>query len=488
MGLLDNMRQYFPALVRKPKTAVVLDGPQLLLGKLAGVRTMSPYPKANAANLRRWAKTNEFLRTAINRRKQQIAQAKWRLVRRDKPNDPPDATVEKTVRDLFDNVNPKRESFRSLMDQVIEDLLILDAGCIEKEKNLGGKIVNLWAVNGATILPDPQWDGSDPKASRYYQLVVGQPPIGLRNDQLIYMMSSPSTHSNIGWSPVETLVRIIRAELCGEEYNFEMIQRYGPRGIIDLGAGTSEQDRDAFRDYWEAEIEGTQAVAIVNRPDVGGDKGGGVTFVPLTVDDFEKRLAYMKWLATKIAAVFQMDLLVFNLSDAIHKGIGKALTARTDEGANALARLIAEFITREIVWDIDPSHDHIFEFDDLNDRDALAQAQIDQINMDSGVTFPNEVRARDGKDPVAWGDEPYPGQTTAQVEIEGEEPAGDDELGDPADAEEPGNPEKRFAASTVPFVVRTRRGRRTFARRFTQSWHAKPHGSTKPSTRSKPNS
>jgi hypothetical protein len=485
LGILDNVRRLIPGVQKKQQSAIVLDGP-LLLGKLAGVRTMSPYPKANSANLRRWARTNEFLRTAINRRKQQIGQANWKLVRRDKPNQPPDPTIEKTVRDLFDNVNAKRESFRSLMDQVIEDVLILDAGCIEKEKTLGGNIVNLWAVNGATILPDPQWDGTDPKAARYYQLVVGQPPIPFRNDQLIYIMSSPSTHSNIGWSPVETLVKIIRAELFGEEYNFDMIKRYGPRGILDLGPGATEQDRDAFREYWSAEIEGTEALAIVSGTgDLDGK--GGMKFVPLTVDDFEKRLAYMKWLATKIAAVFQMDLLVFNLSDTVHKSVGKALTARTDEGANALARLVAEFITREIIWEIDPTHNHKFEFDDLNDRDALAQAQIDQLRTSIGATFPNEIRARDGLDPVPWGDEPWPDTTMADMEIEGEEET-DDQQGETEDPNEPGSGKKRFAASAVPFVVQMKRVRRRSTRRSKASWHARPPASTAPSTTPKTDS
>lgn len=489
MGLVDNVRRLLPGVRKAAKTQPVLDGSQLMLGKLAGVRTMTPYPKTNAANLRRWAKTNEFTRTAINRRKQQIAQASWRLVRRDKPNDKPDPAVEAIVQDLFDNVNTKNESSRSLMDQVIEDLLILDAGCIEKEKTNDGRIVNLWAVNGATILPDPTWDGSDPSKPRYFQIVPGREAIQLRNDQLIYIMSSPSTHSNVGWSPVETLVRIIRAELFAEDYNYDMITRFVPRGILDLGFGVTDEQRDAFREFWSSEIEGTEALAVINRPEnlaSANSSAAGVKYIPLTAEDFEKRLAYQKWLATKTAAVFQMDLLVFNLSEAVHKSVGKQLTARTDEGANALARLIAEYITREIIWEIDPERNHRFEFDDLNDRDALAQAQIDQINMNIGVTFPNEVRARDGKDPVDWGDEPYPEQTSAQVEVEGEEAPADDNLGETEDPDEPGNKEKRFAKGAVPFVVRITSGRRRSVRSSKTSWHARPRASTSPSTRPKP--
>lgn len=479
MGWLDKTRRVIADITKGSKTQPVIDGSRLVMGKISGMRSLTPGPKVNASQLRRWARTNEFVRTAINRRKQQIAQASWRLVRRDKPNEPPDPAVEKAVTDLFDMVNSKGDSFRSLMEQTIEDLLILDAGVIEKEKTLGGKIINLWPVNGATIAPEPTWDGSSPTEPRYFQIRVGQEPIGLRNDQIIYMMANPSTHTVTGWSPVETLVKIIRAELFAEDYNFEQIQRYGPRGLLSLGPGVSNTDRDAFREYWSSEIEGTEAIGIIN----GGsaESKTGPTFIPMTVDDFEKRLAYQRWLATKTAAVFQMDLMVFNLSEAIQKSLGKALTARTDEGANALARLVAEHLTREIVWEIDPTRNHRFEFDDLNDRDALAQAQIDQIYTAIGVTFPNEIRARDGKDPVEWGDEPWPDQTSALMTVDGEDPENEDGLGE---TDDPGK--KGFAARAVPFVARTRRVKASSTRDSSASWQRSRAASTPPSTPTRP--
>jgi hypothetical protein len=486
MGLADNLRSV-ALKVKAALTQPVMDGPGTVFGSL-GARTltlaMATSPKPNAGTLRQWARRNEFLRTAINRRKRQIAQAKWRLVRRDRPNDAPDPAVEKAVKDLFDIVNPKGESLRSLFDQVIEDVLILDAGCIEKEKTLGGDILALYGVNGATIMPDPDWDGSDLTKPRYYQIIVGAKPIPLRNDQLVYIMANPSTHSPVGWSPTETLYHVIRAELFGEQYDFEQLQRYAPQGLLYLGGMTKEQ-ADAFRAYFDAEIAGQDNIAFLG--DGGALNAKPPQFIPFKGDTFETRLAYKKWLATKIAAVFEMDLMVFNLSDAIHKSIGKNLMQRTDEGATGLATLVSEFVTREIVWEIDPTRRHKFEFDDLNDRDAMAQAQIDQIRMSTGQTFPNELRARDGLDPVPWGDEPY---TASQSQFAGDNPdsgdqgeenddePGEEDLGDTED--ENTQPGKGSAKSAVPFVAarRTPGDRQSYSIHYTPSWHAKRVEST----------
>lgn len=474
MGLLDRVRSF---VARSQKTETVVDGGATgALGQISGTRALSPSPKRNADLLRKWSRTNEFLRTAITRRKQQIAQAKWQLVRRDKPNAQVDAGVEKQVRDLFDLVNPRGDSFRSLLDVVIEDLLILDAGCIEIERTLGGQIVNLWPVNGATITPLAGWDGTNPNAPRYAQIIPGMlgSRIELRNDQLIYMMANPSTHSLVGWSPVETLLRVVRAELYGEDYNYEQIQRMAPRGLLYVG-GITPQQKDQFKAYLEDEILGRESIGIT-----GGPAGSKPEFIPLTADDFEGRLAYMRWLATKIAAVFQMDLLVFNLSESVQKSVGKTLTARTDEGATALAKLVEEYLTREIVWSIDPTRRHAFQFDDLNDRDALAQAKVDQIYMSIGKTFPNELRARDGEDPVPWGDEPY---AATQSQFAGDDP-GDGEEQDPND-QEPGENAagKGFAKRTAPFAgASTRRAKTRSTAPCTASWHRSSNGSTPPST------
>ncbi len=361
-----------------------------------------------AEMLRRWADTNEWVRIAINRRKRQISQARWQIVRLDDPQRPPDPCVVNAVGDLFRYVNPKRESFRSLMDMVLEDLLVLDAGCIEKEKTLGGKIAALYAVDGATIAPNPEWDGETPRQPRYDQFINGRKVASFRNDELVYMMNSPRSFSAIGWSPVESLARSIEADLYGDDFDYDMLRQTAPAGLIDLGA-LSNTDTEAFREYYESELEGQRRVGIIGGAGIdanGNPVSRSATWISMqqSARDLERQ-SYRTWIATKVAAAFELDLGVFNLTANLHKDTGGHQQALTDEGHRSLGRLVEEFVTREIVAEFDENHG--FVLSDLNARDALAQADLDAKQIAMGALTPNEIRARDGLEPVAWGDAPW---------------------------------------------------------------------------------
>lgn len=352
--------------------------------------------------LRHFAHTNEWIRVAIDRRKQQISQANWHIARIDDPNEKPDPRVVKAVGELFRYVNPKRESLRSLLDQVLEDLLVLDAGVIEIDKALGGAIKGLFAVDGATIAPDPNWDGTDQKAVRYRQYIDDNVYASWRNDEMIYMMASPMTTSSIGWSKVETLIRIIEAELYGEDFDYDMLRQTAPAGVLQVGGLPDAQVKE-FRAYYDEEIAGSRDIAIIGD---GGDGEGELKFVSFTRSPAEmQRAEYKKWLATKIAAVFQMDLGVFNLTEQIHKSIGEKQERLTDDGHIALAKLVEEYFTREIVWQFDENH--AFRFSDLNDHDAITRGKLDEQYIRIGALTPNEIRARAGFKPVEWGDNPW---------------------------------------------------------------------------------
>lgn len=416
-------------------------------------------PRRGASMLRAWSRNNEWVRLAIDYRREQISMAQWKIVRLDDDKKPPDPRVVAKVRKLFAFVNPMREAFEDVLDMVIEDMLVLDAGCIEKEKTVGGDIVALWPVDGATIVPDPTWDGSDPGAPRYFQIIEGVEVASLRNDQLIYAMRTPTTYSPIGWSPVETLMRAIEADLYGEQYDFMMLKQTAPAGVLSLGAGVSTPEVEAFREYYESEIAGTKDLAIFGGGEPGA--GAGVTWTPFNRSNREQeRHQYKEWLVKKIAAVFRIDKGIFNITESVNRATSKTNQQRTDEGLKALANAIQRRITREIIWEIDENHG--FQFENLNDRDIKAEADVDAEYVGAGIWTVNEVRARQGLDPVSWGDAPYV-PATGPVSPEVPEPPEDDpEDGAGGDDPKPGDDENenedatRSAERAVPFVAAAR--------------------------------
>lgn len=390
-------------------------------GATGGVTSGIIGARKGAVTLRRYSERNVWVRTAINRRKGELSRAQWAITRLDDPRKKPDESVVQAVGDLFRFVNPTGLSLHQLIAQVVEDILVFDAGCIYMLTTANGKqIKELWPVSGDEIMPIYSWDGSSPREPRYVQIRNGHKIATYRNDELIYMMSNPRTCSPIGFSPMENLIATIEADLYGEYYEYAMQKETAPAGILYLGGGVPPDKVQAFREQWEADIAGTRDVAILGGG--GYDPESGSVATPPSFIEFKKsareeqRREYMKWNATKVASAFEMDLMAFNLSETVHRSIGENLQAKTDAGLMNLAFAVGAFFTREIVWRFDPTFSHGFEFINLTPQDEMAKAKRRALYMTMGYTFPNELRQEDGLDAVPWGDQPFPMQMKGNAE------------------------------------------------------------------------
>src|SRR5579863_7186617 len=155
-------------------------------------------PKPTPYNLRRFSET-PIARRAINCIKDRIAGMRWRIQPRQGyaleaiPNG---AERVRLLTDNFQAPNPD-DSFRSLAEQVLEDIIVGGYGAIEvqvrpgwseaelrqtsqnsqvsqKQRDLGHPTIQtlplvLWPVDGASIRMNLHWDGS-PTSQRYVQV------------------------------------------------------------------------------------------------------------------------------------------------------------------------------------------------------------------------------------------------------------------------------------------------------------------------------
>ncbi len=162
-------------------------------------------PKPTPVNLRRFAET-PVVRRAINVIKDRIASLDWQI---------------KLQARLHAGYRPRRrrsaprccaaleepnngDSFRTLIEQVLEDALVGGFGAIEME--LTGDPQNpfdLWPVDGATIRIDAQWDGSPETGDPATAQATGQAGprdavIPLLDDELIYLRHEPA-HPHALW-------------------------------------------------------------------------------------------------------------------------------------------------------------------------------------------------------------------------------------------------------------------------------------------------
>jgi hypothetical protein len=253
--------------------------------------------KSSSALFRNWAEHSEWVRAAISIRKSQISSAEWDIVPFN-PNKPVDETLRDEIRDRFLQPSLTLDSFRSWIEPIIEDELVLDAGVIEKERSYGGGIVGLHPVDGAKIKVSSVWDGTMKNVARYWWSPTPTVEIPFKNADMVYMMANPRTYTVMGLSPLETLKMTIDAELGASTYNTRQVQQAAPDGIFDLGEGARPEQVDAFKAYWEAEVAGRGALGFL-----GGTKGADF----IKFRDSNRDMQYDEWLkylVRKICAVF----------------------------------------------------------------------------------------------------------------------------------------------------------------------------------------
>ncbi len=269
--------------------------------------------KPTPRNLRYFSHT-PYGRRAINAIKNPIAMLDWEIAPKQglKLNSELSRQIE-IATTCFNHPN-NDDSFRSLIEQVVEDYLI-GAAAIEIQTS-GDKLRPLWMwpVDGLSIQLYPTWNGEkdDP---RYAQVIGYGTAFGggvvaeLRNDELIYMRPNPSSSTPFGFGPLEIAFNTINWILGTAEFAGNLASNSRPGIMIDLGDNISSGDLQAFREYWISEIEGQGKVPITGIGSQGKDqKRNGLQVVRLYPEgDKALYLDYQNFLIRTTAACFDLS-------------------------------------------------------------------------------------------------------------------------------------------------------------------------------------
>lgn len=355
--------------------------------------------KPNAARYRAWAERSEWIRAAVNVRKSQISQSEWEILKFDPEGPEPDPAMVTKLKALFNMPNPRHDSWRSFIEPVVEDILVLDAGVIEKERTLNRQLAGLWPVDGAKVKVNAYWAGEDLVPRYFYYREPLDPPITFRSADMIYIMESPSTYRVVGLSKLETLQMTIESELSGHMYNHRQVTNAAPDGMLDLGQGARPEQVNSFKRYWDAEIAGKGAMAFI-----GGTKDAKF----IQFNRAQREMQFMEWqmyLVRKICAVFGLSPQDIAITTDINRATADIQAEQTeDRGLRPLLGLLQEYLTREVVWDPlfgGPANNLCFRFTRLNLKESLSRAQIHERAL-AGISWKsvNEARRQDGLQPL----------------------------------------------------------------------------------------
>jgi phage portal protein BeeE len=346
---------------------------------------------------RNWAEHSEWIRAAIKHLKTQISTAKWDIVPFDADVRRDNVRLQTRIKALLDRPNDETDSFRALIEPIIEDILVLDAGVIEKVRSVRDEVSALYKTDGGQIKVNALWDG-DPEEPRYYWYVDGREMARLLNRDMLYIMANPRTYSPVGLSPLETLKQTIDAELKGSDYNYRQVVEAAPDGVFDLGEGANDSSVEKFESYWKAEVAGRGMLGFI-----GGTKGA--KFIPFRSTNHD--MQFMEWqvyLVRKICAVFGVSPQDLGVTFDINRATGEVQQELSEDRATRpLMGLLQEYITREIVWDEGfggPANNLAFRFTALNLEETLNKAKLNQLAL-AGVPWKtiNEARKEDGREP-----------------------------------------------------------------------------------------
>jgi HK97 family phage portal protein len=358
-------------------------------------------PKPTPMNLRRFAET-PVVRRAINVIKDRIAAMDWQVrVRRGVAPDEVAYAGRRlqTLRRTLEEPNDQ-DSFRTLIEQAIEDALTGGCAAIEMEPTgEAERAAMLWAVDGASIRVNPGWDGQ-PDAPRYAQVMPGQPEtsgIELRDDQLMYVRMNPRSFTPFGLGPLEVAFETVNQFLSAHRFAGKLAANSVAQYALWLNEATPAQHDRLIR-WWQDEIEGTGRVPLIStvqKPEV-------LRFAQGT--DADLRLAWQEFLIRMVANAFGLPPLLLGLESDVNRSTAAELADEAFRGAILpLAQLLAGHITRDLFAKCIGWREFEFVFNGLNARDEETELAVQVQLLQAGVLTVNEVRAMRGLGPLETG-------------------------------------------------------------------------------------
>ena len=363
-----------------------------------GAGTSAAMPKPTQMNLRRFAET-PVVRRAMNVIKDRIVAMDWQIrVRRGVRSEEIGYARRKVraLRRMLEEPN-ESDSFRTLLEQVVEDALTGGYGAMEMERTEDPeRPAMLWAVDGSTIRVNAKWDGN-PESPRYEQVPMGRTPqegIPLRDDQLLYLRMNPRSFSPFGLGPLEVAFETVNELLSAHRFAGKLAANTVVQYALWLNEATPTQHERIIR-WWQDEIEGTGRVPLISteqKPEV-------LRFAQGT--DADMRLEWQMFLIRLIADAFGLPPLLLGLEADVNRSTAAELTDEAFRSAIApLARRIEEHLTRDLFGKCVGWREFEFVFNDLSAADAQTELAMQVQLLQAGVLTVNEVRSMRGLSPL----------------------------------------------------------------------------------------
>jgi len=251
-------------------------------------------------------------------------------------------------------------------------------------------------------------DAREKAAYFQYGWITGAKPVPFGKKEIVWFEQNPRSDSIYGRSKIENLAETIQTLIYAIEENLEYFNDNSiPKGIIGL-EGLDAEGLKGFREQW---------VETQRKKDTAGNWKKIFHHLPIvgTMPKFERLqfsnaelelLEGQKWWAKLVWASFGCTPTELGYSEDA-KGLGNQVVQ-----SNVFKKRVLYPILR--LEEYKHNHEILPEFgyDDIEFKfmmfdvdEETKKANLYKLQIDTGIMTVNEVRAKEGLEPVKWGDD-----------------------------------------------------------------------------------
>jgi len=379
--------------------------------------------------LRRASYSVHIARICINVLKEKVTKTEWNI----QPINPlakvDQAKVEE-VKEHFKHPNKSNDTFRTMLDKMLEDLLVLDAVSLEKTRYPDGKLAELHYIDAATIrpvfdeygnqdveIPLGTIEGERTLPVSYLQVMnnsqYGGPESGdiiaawPKKDFIYFCMHPQGAMEKFGYgmSPLESVLSVVANLLNADNYNGAYFEEGSmPPVILQLIGNMNERDLNALKENLYAELQ-----ASFHRPAImaGPKEIKPIMLKPNTNKDMEF-MQYMTFMAKLMAAAYGLAGQDIGLTEDLNRAISETQKQLSEaKGYSSVLHLLKEVFNQEIIWKDFGYTDIEFAWVQPDTTDPKEAMVIYDQALKNGTMTLNEVRDKLGETPYEeWADKP----------------------------------------------------------------------------------
>ncbi len=266
------------------------------------------------ADLRALADAYDLLRLVIETRKDQVERMNWSI--RAKAGMTADPAQLAKIEKFFHRPDGAHD-WSSWMRMVLEDLFVIDAPSLWRQRDRAGNLIALHPLDGATIKPVLDAWGRTPRPFAqggklvypvaYQQILKGMPAVEYSERDILYRPRNPRAHRAYGYSPVEQVIATVNIGLKRQLHQLTYYSEGNiPESLIGVpDAWTPDQIKN-FQDYWDLYFTGDLA-----RRRRAKFVPGGVAKTFIQTKEPELKNAFDEWIARVVCFAFSVSPQAF---------------------------------------------------------------------------------------------------------------------------------------------------------------------------------